>query len=113
VSLILLEGAASWLCAGGDIRGLYDSARAGGDLGKIFWREEYILNARIARFQSLCGVHGRHRDGGAWPLGAWRPRIVTDRTRLGMPEVAVGFFPMSAGPGCCRARRANSAPISD
>jgi enoyl-CoA hydratase len=51
VSLILLEGAGErGLCAGGDIRGLYESARAGGDLGKIFWREEYILNARIAAF---------------------------------------------------------------
>ena len=43
VSLILLEGAGErGLCAGGDIRSLYESARAGGDLGKIFWREEYI-----------------------------------------------------------------------
>src|SRR5471030_1699650 len=51
VALILLEGVGErGLCAGGDIRALYDSARAGGDLGKILWREEYILNARIAKF---------------------------------------------------------------
>jgi len=51
IALILLEGAGDrGLCAGGDIRALYDSARAGGDLGKILWREEYILNARIAAF---------------------------------------------------------------
>ncbi|MBA5828069.1 enoyl-CoA hydratase/isomerase family protein, partial [Escherichia coli] len=48
VSLVLLEGAGErGLCAGGDIRGLYESAKAGGDLGPVFWREEYILNARI------------------------------------------------------------------
>ena len=49
--MILLEGAGErGLCAGGDIRALYDSAQEGGDLGKILWREEYILNARIATF---------------------------------------------------------------
>src|SRR6187397_3445314 len=49
IGVILLEGAGErGLCAGGDIRSLYESIRAGGDLGKIFWREEYILNARIA-----------------------------------------------------------------
>src|SRR5262245_32896048 len=49
VGTILLEGAGErGLCAGGDIRGLYESIRAGGDLGRVFWREEYILNARIA-----------------------------------------------------------------
>src|SRR4051812_18450129 len=52
IGVILLEGAGErGLCAGGDIRGLYDSIRAGGDLGKVFWREEYILNARIASLQ--------------------------------------------------------------
>src|SRR5882762_9017608 len=51
VALVLLEGAGDrGLCAGGDIRGLYESSRAGGDLGKAFWRQEYIMNARIARF---------------------------------------------------------------
>src|SRR4051812_42519949 len=48
VAVIILEGAGErGLCAGGDIRGLYESAKAKGDLGKSFWREEYILNARI------------------------------------------------------------------
>ena len=49
VAVVLLEGAGErGLCAGGDVRGLYESSRAGGDLGKIFWRQEYIMNARIA-----------------------------------------------------------------
>lgn len=39
VAVILLEGAGErGLCAGGDIRGLYESSCAGGDLGKRFWR---------------------------------------------------------------------------
>src|ERR1043165_5332588 len=51
VGVILLEGAGErGLCAGGDIRALYESSQVRGDLGKILWREEYILNARIAKF---------------------------------------------------------------
>jgi len=53
VAVILLEGAGErGLCAGGDIRALWESSKAAGDLGKILWREEYILNARIASSQS-------------------------------------------------------------
>src|SRR5213080_2056503 len=52
VSVILLEGAGErGLCAGGDIRALWESSQVKGDLGKILWREEYILNARIASFR--------------------------------------------------------------
>ena len=49
VAVIILEAAGErGLCAGGDIRTLYDSAKAGGNLGPEFWRDEYILNDRIA-----------------------------------------------------------------
>src|ERR1700755_2666863 len=51
VALVLLEGAGErGLCAGGDIRGLYDSSRAGGDLGKRVWRQGYVMKARIAKY---------------------------------------------------------------
>src|SRR6201990_2349500 len=50
-AVVILEGAGErGLCAGGDIRGLYESSCAGGDLGKRFWRQEYVMNARIAKF---------------------------------------------------------------
>jgi enoyl-CoA hydratase len=100
VSLILLEGAGErGLCAGGDIRSLYDSARAGGDLGKIFWREEYILNARIAAFAKpyVDFMDGLVMGGGVGLSAHGSHRVVTDRTRIGMPEVGVGFFPDVGG----------------
>src|SRR6476646_5365721 len=51
VAVIVLEGAGErGLCAGGDIRALWASSKVKGDLGRILWREEYILNARIAKF---------------------------------------------------------------
>src|ERR1700744_6375549 len=51
IAVIVLEGAGErGLCAGGDIRALWESSKVDGDLGKILWREEYILNARIKTF---------------------------------------------------------------
>ncbi len=100
VGLILLEGAgARGLCAGGDIRALYDSSRAGGDLGKILWREEYILNARIAKFSKpyVAFMDGIVMGGGVGLAAHGSHRIVTERTKLAMPEVGLGFFPDVGG----------------
>ncbi len=100
VALILLEGAGErGLCAGGDIRGLYESACAGGDLGKVFWREEYILNARIAALPRpyVAFMDGIVMGGGVGLSAHGSHRVVTDRTRIAMPEVGVGFFPDVGG----------------
>ena len=100
VALILLEGAGDrGLCAGGDIRALYDSARAGGDLGKTLWREEYILNARIAKFSKpyVAFMDGIVMGGGVGLSAHSRHRVVTERTKLAMPEVGLGFFPDVGG----------------
>ena len=96
VGLILLEGAGDrGLCAGGDIRSLYDASRANGDLGKILWREEYILNARIAKFAKpyVAFMDGIVMGGGVGLSAHGRHRVVTERTKLAMPEVGLGFFP--------------------
>jgi enoyl-CoA hydratase len=100
IGLILLEGAGDrGLCAGGDIRALYDSSRANGDLGKILWREEYILNARIARFAKpyVAFMDGIVMGGGVGLSAHGAHRVVTERTKLAMPEVGLGFFPDVGG----------------
>jgi enoyl-CoA hydratase len=100
VALVLLEGAGErGLCAGGDIRGLYDSAKAGGDLGKIFWREEYILNARIAAYPKpyVAFMDGLVMGGGVGLAAHGSHRIVTEKTKISMPEVGIGFFPDVGG----------------
>ena len=100
LSLILLEGAGErGLCAGGYIRGLYESARAGGDLGKIFWREEYILNARIASFPKpyVAFMDGIVMGGGVGLSAHGSHRIATENSKIGMPEVGIGFFPDVGG----------------
>jgi enoyl-CoA hydratase len=100
VGLILLEGAGErGLCAGGDIRALYESSKARGDLGKILWREEYILNARIAKFPKpyVAFMDGIVMGGGVGLAAHGSHRVVTDRTKLAMPEVGLGFFPDVGG----------------
>ena len=100
VSLVLLEGAGErGLCAGGDIRGLYESAKAGGDLGPVFWREEYILNARIPELPKpyVAYMDGLVMGGGVGLSAHGANRIVTEKTRMGMPEVGLGFFPDVGG----------------
>jgi len=100
VGVIVLEGAGErGLCAGGDIRALYESSKVKGDLGKILWREEYILNARIARFKKpyVAFMDGIVMGGGVGLSAHSRHRVVTERTRLAMPEVGLGFFPDVGG----------------
>ena len=100
VSVILLEGAGErGLCAGGDIRALWESSKVNGDLGKILWREEYILNARIKRFPKpyVAFMDGIVMGGGVGLSAHASHRVVTDRTKLAMPEVGLGFFPDVGG----------------
>ena len=100
VAVILLEGAGErGLCAGGDIRALWEDSKVGGDLGKILWREEYILNARIAKFPKpyVAFMDGIVMGGGVGLSAHSRHRVVTERTKLAMPEVGLGFFPDVGG----------------
>ncbi|CAN7246850.1 enoyl-CoA hydratase/isomerase family protein [Bradyrhizobium sp. LjRoot220] len=100
VAVILLEGAGErGLCAGGDIRALWESSKVRGDLGKILWREEYILNARIKKFPKpyVAFMDGIVMGGGVGLSAHSSHRVVTERTKLAMPEVGLGFFPDVGG----------------
>jgi enoyl-CoA hydratase len=100
VAVILLEGAGErGLCAGGDIRALWESSKVKGDLGKILWREEYILNARIKKFPKpyVALMDGIVMGGGVGLSAHSSHRVVTEKTKLAMPEVGLGFFPDVGG----------------
>jgi len=100
IAVIVLEGAGErGLCAGGDIRALWESSKVKGDLGKILWRDEYILNARIKKFPKpyVAFMDGIVMGGGVGLSAHSRHRVVTERTKLAMPEVGLGFFPDVGG----------------
>ncbi|MCV3734898.1 enoyl-CoA hydratase/isomerase family protein [Rhizobium sp. TRM96647] len=83
------------LCAGGDIRMIYEGGKAGSEAPVTFWREEYRMNARLARLRKpyVAFMDGIVMGGGAGISVHGSHRIVTERTRLAMPETGIGFFP--------------------
>src|SRR6201995_1534463 len=100
IAVVVLEGAGErGLCAGGDIRALWESSKVQGDLGAVFWRQEYIMNARIAKFPKpyVAFMDGIVMGGGVGLSAHSSHRIVTERTKLAMPEVGLGFFPDVGG----------------
>ena len=100
VEMVLLTGAGErGLCAGGDIVSIYHDAKEGGSGSKVFWRDEYILNAAIARFPKpyVAIMDGVVMGGGVGLSAHANTRIVTDRSKIAMPEVGIGFIPDVGG----------------
>lgn len=100
VDVVLLTGAGErGLCAGGDIVSIYHDAKDGGSGSKDFWREEYILNAAIARFPKpfVAIMDGIVMGGGVGLSAHANTRIVTERSKIAMPEVGIGFVPDVGG----------------
>jgi enoyl-CoA hydratase len=87
------------LCAGGDIRALYDHGRDGSGFGEAFFRAEYRMNARIAEYRKpyIAIMDGITMGGGVGIAAHGTVRIVTERTRMAMPETGIGFFPDVGG----------------
>jgi enoyl-CoA hydratase len=101
VDLVLLDGAGErGLCAGGDLRDLAETVNSGnpGDSADFF-REEYALNARIAEYRKpvIAFADGITMGGGIGVAGHAAIRIVTERSRLAMPETRIGFTPDVGG----------------
>lgn len=100
VTAVLITGAGErGLCAGGDIRSLHDDARAGGTASLAFWRDEYRLNARVARYPKpyVAVMDGIVMGGGVGISAHGDVRIVTERSRVAMPETGIGFVPDVGG----------------
>jgi enoyl-CoA hydratase len=100
VELVLLDGTGERaLCAGGDVRSLYDSRSQGSGLARTFWRDEYRLNAFIARYPKphVAIQDGIVMGGGIGLSSHGSHRIVTERSRLAMPETGIGLIPDVGG----------------
>ncbi|MFJ9037258.1 enoyl-CoA hydratase/isomerase family protein [Streptomyces sp. NPDC102406] len=101
VGCVVISGAGErGLCAGGDIRAIHDDARDGdGTASAAFWRDEYRLNARIARYPKpyVAVMDGIVMGGGVGVSAHGDVRIVTERSRVAMPETGIGFVPDVGG----------------
>lgn len=100
VQTVLLTGSGDRaMCAGGDIVSIYRDARTDPDENAQFWADEYTLDAQIKRFpKPFVALMDRIVLGGGVGLsGHASHRVVTERTKLGMPETTIGFVPDVGG----------------
>lgn len=100
VGVVVLDGAGPrGLCAGGDIRVIHASGRARDGLAEMFWREEYELIGRIARFpKPVVTIMSGLVMGAGVGLSAHGPhRVVTETAVVAMPEVGIGLLPDVGG----------------
>jgi len=96
VYAILIEGAGDKaFCAGGDIRALYQSYKESGSLHHKFFAAEYTLDYLLYSYPKpyVVVMDGITMGGGMGIAQGSTLRVVGDRTRIAMPEVAIGFFP--------------------
>ncbi|MFD4432252.1 enoyl-CoA hydratase/isomerase family protein [Nocardia sp. NPDC058497] len=104
VRAVVVSGAGErGLCAGGDIVAIHADAKGGAANADsptgVFWRDEYILNALIGSYPKpyVVIMDGIVMGGGVGLSGHGSHRIVTERSRIGMPEVGIGFVPDVGG----------------
>ncbi len=86
-------------CAGGDIRFFHQAVLAGDPRLEDFFTEEYAMNHLIHRYPkpTLAFMDGIVMGGGMGISQGTRWRIVTERSRIAMPETAIGLFPDVGG----------------
>ncbi|WP_371478557.1 enoyl-CoA hydratase/isomerase family protein [Kitasatospora sp. NBC_00315] len=100
VATVVLTGAGGrGLCAGADIRAIHDDARSGGAGARAFFRDEYRLNALIARYPKpyVAVMDGITMGGGVGLSAHGGVRVVTERSAVAMPETRIGLVPDVGG----------------
>ena len=100
VATVLVHGAGErGLCSGGDIVAIYQDMLAGGTKTADFWQAEYRLNSLISGYPKpyVALMDGLVLGGGVGISAHGSVRVVTERTRMGMPETTIGFVPDVGG----------------
>ncbi|MBX3611903.1 MAG: enoyl-CoA hydratase/isomerase family protein [Hydrogenophaga sp.] len=93
------EGPFGAFCAGGDIRFFHAAALAGDAALEDFFTEEYALNHLIHTFPKpyIAFMDGICMGGGMGISQGASLRVVTERSKLAMPETNIGLFPDVGG----------------
>ena len=86
-------------CAGGDIRYFYQAVMAGDASLEEFFTEEYKLNHLIHSYPKpyIAFMDGIVMGGGMGLSQGAKLRIVTEQTKMAMPETNIGLFPDVGG----------------
>ncbi|MGO4475715.1 enoyl-CoA hydratase/isomerase family protein [Massilia sp. 2TAF26] len=105
-AVVIKSSSEKALCAGGDIRFFHQAGRAtptgGSALLEDFFTEEYALNHLIHFYpKPYISLMDGVVMGGGMGIAQGGPetglRIVTERTKMAMPEVNIGLFPDVGG----------------
>ena len=97
---MLIDGAGDrGLCAGGDIRLLYEGIAGTAPAPASFWADEYRMNSTLAHYPKpvVAYMTGLTLGGGVGISGHCSVRIVTETSQVGMPETAIGLSPDVGG----------------
>ena len=104
IGAIFIDGAGDKaFCAGGDVQALYTSAidTPGGpcEYAETFFAREYRMNYALHTYPKpiICWGHGIVMGGGLGIMAGCSHRIVTEKTRIAMPEITIGLFPDVGG----------------
>ncbi|MBW9103256.1 enoyl-CoA hydratase/isomerase family protein [Paraburkholderia phenoliruptrix] len=96
IAALVLKGAGNkGFCAGGDVREVYRLAKNGDSRWLAFFVDEYRLDYALHTFpKPVVALLDGIAMGGGMGLGqAARLRIVTERSKIAMPETRIGFVP--------------------
>lgn len=104
IDAVLVHGAtrpgkAPAFCAGGDIRFFHQAALAGDPALEDFFTEEYALNHLIHGYPKpyIAWMDGICMGGGMGIAQGASHRVVTEHSKLAMPETHIGLFPDVGG----------------
>ncbi|MDC2866373.1 MULTISPECIES: enoyl-CoA hydratase/isomerase family protein [unclassified Bacillus (in: firmicutes)] len=112
IHLVIIKGTGTkGLCAGGDIKTLYEARLDDSSMQKAerFFEDEFQLDMLIYKFSKpiVACLDGFVMGGGVGLTYGASHRIVTERTKWAMPEMNIGFFPdvgsayfLNQAPGC-------------
>jgi enoyl-CoA hydratase/carnithine racemase len=86
-------------CAGGDIRFFHQAFQAGDPALDDFFTQEYTLNHLIQSYAKpvIAFMDGVVMGGGMGLSQGAHLRVVTERTKIAMPETNIGLFPDVGG----------------
>ena len=93
------DGPFGSFCAGGDIRFFHQAALAGNPELEDFFTEEYTLNHLVHTYPKpyIAFMDGICMGGGMGISQGASLRIVTERSKVAMPETGIGLFPDVGG----------------
>jgi enoyl-CoA hydratase/carnithine racemase len=104
VCVVLHAAGDKAFCAGGDVRSLYRAIKEQGASATntetlAFFSEEYRLDYRIHEYPKpvIAWASGIVMGGGLGLLAGASHRVVTETSRIAMPEITIGLFPDVGG----------------